>query len=93
MKEIIKDEKSFAFQLRQSWYQHMKEESELFYDYQISRKRNGKGKMFCENYEKFAKKFGGKAKKNHMVYQDKEYSPWIDIVELWDYVEVENGKG
>lgn len=92
VKEFIKgiqNEKSFAFQLRQSWYQHTKKEAELFYEYQISRKKEKEKKNFCLTFEKFAKDLGGKIEINNVVYQEKVYSPWIDIVELWDYVEEE----
>lgn len=80
----IEKEKSFAFQLRQSWYQHTKEEAELFYEYQISRKKE---KSICDKFKIFAKEVGGEAVKNNIVYQKNVYSPWLDIVELWDYVE------
>lgn len=80
----IKKEKSFAFQLRQSWYQHTKEESELFYEYQVARKEDTN---ICHALDGFAKALGGRAEKNNVICQGKAYSPWLDIVELWDYVE------
>lgn len=80
----IKSEKSFAFQLRQSWYQHTKEEAELFFEYQISRKKDTK---ISNALDGLAKALNGRAEKNNVVCQGKPYSPWLDVVELWDYVE------
>lgn len=80
----IKTEKSFAFQLRQSWYQHTKEEAELFFEYQIARKKDTKIRNALDG---FAKALNGTVEKNNVVCQGKPYSPWLDVVELWDYVE------
>lgn len=94
VKNFIKEielEKSFVFQLRKSWYQHTKEEAELFYLYQISRKKD-KGKNFFLSFNNFAKEIDSKVENNNIKYEGKLYSPWIDIVELWDYVGVENEK-
>ncbi len=92
MKHFIKklqDEKSFAFQLRQSWYRHTKEEAELFYEYQLSRKEDTKAEC---SLKRLAKEFGGEAASHNVVCQGKAYSPWLDAVELWDYTEVCNEK-
>lgn len=80
----IKKEKSFAFQLRQSWYQHTREEAELFYEYQVSRKKETN---VCGALEEFAESLGGRAERNNIVCNGDAYSPWPDTVELWDYVE------
>lgn len=88
MKNFIKKletEKSFAFQLRQSWYRHTKEEAELFYEYQLSRKEDTKA---CCGLKRLAREFGGEAVSHNIVCQGTAYSPWLDAVELWDYVEV-----
>ena len=79
--------KSFAFQMSQSWYQHMPPESELFYQYQISRladNRSGKAK---KAQIELAIDFNGRSEKNYIKLQDKKYVPWIDAIELWDYAE------
>lgn len=98
MKNFIKKlekEKSFAFQLRQSWYRHTKEEAELFYEYQVSRKEETKEKtkVRCA-LKQLAREFGGKAASHNIVYQSEEacFSPWLDAVELWDYTGVCNEK-
>lgn len=80
----LKDEQSFALQLRQSWYRHTKEEAELFYEYQASRRT--KTKVRC-GLKRLAGEFGGKAVSHNIVCQDIAYSPWVDAVELWDYTE------
>lgn len=79
----IKDEKSFAFQLRQSWYRHTKEEAELFYEYQMSRRKDSK--VRC-GLKRLAKEYGGEAVNHSIVLQGTAYSPWLDAVELWDYM-------
>lgn len=92
MKKFIKkleDEKSFALQLRQSWYRHTKEEAELFYEYQVSRKEETK--VRC-GLKRLAREFGGEAASHNIVCQGTTYSPWLDAVELWDYTEVCNEK-
>ncbi len=92
MKNFIKkleDEKSFAFQLRQSWYRHTKEEAELFYEYQVSRKEETK--VRC-SLKRLAREFGGEASGHNIVCLGTAYSPWLDAVELWDYTEVCNEK-
>lgn len=94
--QTIKNSKSFAFQLSQSWYKHTKEEGELFYEYQLSRKNenfsdntaNDGGKVSCA-LEALSQGFDGKAEKNNIRCKDRCYSPWLDAVELWDYVEDE----
>lgn len=83
IKEIEK-EKSFAFQLRQSLYHHTTEESELFYEYQVTRKEQTN---ICSALNSFAKKLGCETVKNNIKHHGILYSPWVDIVELWDYVE------
>lgn len=80
----IKDERSFAFELRQSWYQHTKEEAQLFYEYQINRKNETNVPHALREFAKF---LGGSADKNNIVCNGTAYSPWTDAVELWDYVE------
>lgn len=90
VKEFIKEivlEKSFVFQLRQSWYQHTKEEAGLFYLYQMSRKKD-KGKNFFISFDAFAKAVNGEIEENNIIYEGEAYSPWIDMIELWDYVGV-----
>lgn len=87
MRNFIKEiegEKSFAFQLRQALYNYTTDESGLFYEYQLSRKERAK---ICSALEAFAEKTGGEAEKNNIMYQGVLYSPWLDIIELWDYVE------
>ncbi|MCI8746365.1 MAG: hypothetical protein HFH67_00645 [Lachnospiraceae bacterium] len=80
----IEKEKSFAFQLRQSLYHYTIEESELFYEYQVARNEQTN---ICNALKAFARKLGGEVVKNNIMYQGKLYSPWLDIIELWDYVE------
>lgn len=92
MKNFIKklaNEKSFAFQLRQSWYRHTKEEAELFYEYQMSRKKETK--VSC-GLKRLAREFQGEAVGQNIACQGTVYSPWLDAVELWDYTEVCNEK-
>lgn len=81
--KIIKDEKTFAFQLRQSWYRHTKEEAELFYEYQMSRREESK--VRC-GLERLAREYGGEAVSHNIVLHGTTYSPWPDAVELWDYM-------
>lgn len=83
----MEEEKSFAFQLRQSWYQHTKDEAKLFYEYQVF--RNEKTGV-CHALKCLAEALGGTVDGNNIVYQKMVYSPWIDLVELWDYVGVWN---
>lgn len=83
IKEIEK-EKSFAFQLRQSLYHYTTDESGLFYEYQVARKEQT---SICSALESFAEKLGGEVVKNNIMYQGVLYSPWLDIIELWDYLE------
>lgn len=80
----IEKEKAFAFQLRQSWYQHTKSEAELFYEYQISRKSETN---VCKALDHFAKSLGGQVEKSNIIYRQESYTPWLDAIELWDYVE------
>lgn len=92
MKKFIKkleDERTFALYLRQSWYRHTKEEAELFYEYQVSRKEETK--VQC-GLKRLAKEFGGEVASHNIVCQGTAYSPWLDAVELWDYTEVCNEK-
>lgn len=87
MRNFIKEiegEKSFAFQFRQALYNYTTDESGLFYEYQVARKEHTK---ICSALESFAEKTGGEAEKNNIIYQGVLYSPWLDIIELWDYVE------
>ena len=97
--QTIKNEKSFAFQLTQSWYKHTKEEAELFYEHQLSKKRENlsdnaitDGRKICRALEILSQGFDGKAEKNNVRCQDRCCSPWLDAVELWDYVEDKNEK-
>lgn len=86
MKEFIsniRDEKSLAFQFRQSWYQHVEKEAELFYEYQIS---GGKKKAVSMAMEKLADALGGQSISGKISLGDKTYTPWLDVIELWDYV-------
>lgn len=80
----IKGEKSFAFRLWQSWRQHTKEESGLFYEYQISRKG---GSHIHSALCGLAEKTGGRVVESNIEYDGEEYSPWTDVIELWDYME------
>ncbi len=82
----IEKEKSFAFQLQQSWYQHIKEEAELFFEYQVGRKEETKEgtKVKC-GLGRLAKAFEGEAVNQNLVCQGVAYSPWVDAIELWDY--------
>ncbi len=86
----LEDEKSFAFQLRQSWYRRTKEEAELFYEYQVSRKEDTKVRCALK---RLAREFGGEAASHNIMCQGTAYSPWLDAVELWDYTEVCDEKG
>ena len=92
MKNFIKKlekEKSFVFQLRQSWFRHTKEEAELFYEYQMSRKNETK--VSC-GLKRLAREFQGEAVSHNIACQGTVYSPWLDAVELWDYTGVCNEK-
>lgn len=80
---MLNGEKTFAFQMRQSWYRHTKEESGLFYEYQVARLE--KQKIPCA-LKILSGELGGKAEKNLVVLGEKAYSPWPDAVELWDYI-------
>ena len=80
----IEKEKTLAFQLRQSWYQHTQKESELFYEYQISRRDESN---IPEALKQLAKVLNAKAIKHNIEYQNCLYSPWLDIIEIWDYME------
>ena len=82
--KAVKEEKSFVFQLRQSWYQHTKEEAELFYEYQISKKENTSVRSAMN---RLAEGMGGRAVKNNILCQGEAYSPWVDAIEIWDYME------
>lgn len=91
--EQQEDKKSFALQLNQSWYQHEEKEAELFYEYQIA--RNDTLKSICQTaLRELAENFNGKVQGSNIILNERKYSPWLDAVELWDYVEEEqNGKG
>ncbi|MCI9368961.1 MAG: hypothetical protein HFH65_01310 [Lachnospiraceae bacterium] len=80
----IEKEKALAFQLRQSWYQHTQEESELFYEYQISRRSKND---IPTALKKLAEVLNAKAVKHNIKYQNCLYSPWLDTIEIWDYME------
>ncbi len=80
----IEKEKTLAFQLRQSWYQHTQKESELFYEYQISGRDESN---IPEALKQLAKVLNAKAIKHNIEYQNCLYSPWLDIIEIWDYME------
>ncbi len=91
MKEFIQQlntEKSFVFQLSRSWYKHTKEEAELFYEYQLSRKKDDSSdnKIRCA-LKSLSEGFCGTVQKNNIIYQGCSGSPWLDAIELWDYVE------
>lgn len=80
----IEEEKSLAFQLVQSWYQHTQKESELFYEYQISRRDESN---IPKALKQLAKVLNAKAIKHNIEYQNRLYSPWLDTIEIWDYME------
>ena len=99
----IKDSKSFAFQMMQSWYQQTEGESELFFRYQIARmKERGKGSekqnmalKIQKSLEKLKRDFCADSEPglNLKTNKGKEaYTPWIDAIELWDYLGEDNGK-
>jgi len=79
----IEKEKTFAFQLRQSWYMHTREEAELFYAYQLGRKRETK---VSSALEQLARAFDGETAYNNIQSHGVVYSPWLDVIEIWDYV-------
>lgn len=84
------DQKTISFQLQQSWYQHTQEESELFYEYQISRDNgNNKRKEWSVSsaLEELGRNLNGRVIKNNIELEEEKYSPWIDVIELWDYIE------
>ncbi len=81
----LKAEKSFAFQLRQSWYKHTKEEAELFYEYQMSRKTEAECADILCGLKRLAGEFESELNHHNLVCGEKVYSPWLDAVELWEY--------
>lgn len=95
----IKDSKSFAFQMMQSWYQQTKKESELFFEYQVARMKESKkgGRQAAEKIEKSLKKlksdFHALSERGINLNVGAEtYTPWIDAIELWDYLGDKNEK-
>jgi hypothetical protein len=102
--DTLSNEKTFVFNLRQSWYLHEKAEGELFYEYQLGKEKARKG-ITLKALESLAEALGEEpedenkeAKKEihppWICLNGKDYSPWLDAVELWDYVTGgSNGKG
>lgn len=89
--QTLRNEKTFAFQLSQSWYKHTKEEAGLFYEYQLFRKKDDlpddpTAEKIRYALDSLSKGFDGITEKNNILYPEGCCSPWLDAIELWDYV-------
>lgn len=87
----IKDERSFAFNLSQTWYNCSEKEANLFYENHICSVKSKKEKEKLETaLNSLAKAFKGKVNGMNIEIDEKIYAPWIDAVELWDHIEGED---
>lgn len=86
----ISEKHGAAFAFKQSLFTMERPEAELFYQYQLSRMDDT---VIHDAFQKLAKAFDSSPAIMNLAVTEvnevkKLYSPWLDAVELWDYIGV-----